>query len=149
MVHHGKVTVCDSHISFTFIRQISQDNIYGHSAIVIFVCWLYFTVHCQQNTDSGHLSLFKVILENVWRRSRLGDDKVLPVFLGHVTLILWVCRFIGMNSRDFCDLQQLGLNERPGIKRDKKYVRAVKIGLCSKPLVSQKTQTICWRRRLL
>lgn len=38
---------------------------------------------------------------------------VIPVFLGQVTLILWVCRFIGMNSRDFWALQQLGLNERP------------------------------------
>lgn len=36
-----------------------------------------------------------------------------PVFLGHVTLILWVCRFIGINSRDFWALQQLGLNEQP------------------------------------
>lgn len=41
-----------------------------------------------------------------------------PVFLGHVTLILWVCRFIGINSRDFWALQQLGLNEQPENKNN-------------------------------
>lgn len=43
-----------------------------------------------------------------------------PVFLGHVTLILWVCKFIGMNSRDFWALQQLGLNDRPAATEKKK-----------------------------
>lgn len=37
----------------------------------------------------------------------------IPAFLGHVTLILWVCRFMGMNSKDFWALQQLGLKDRP------------------------------------
>lgn len=58
--------------------------------------------------------------ENMNRGNKKAWD--VPVFLGHVTRILCVCRLMGTNSRYFWPLLQLGLNDGPGKDHQKPSV---------------------------